>query len=346
MVKKKVYALLFFIISTMASHVVAMDTKHLAFFIENPFDKKQEDDVQLTLDSSVVQENDFFAEKAKEPDSISVKGQNDLASVSHSRVIHSPKKQLFKLRKKTKKRYVDVFEKNDDDEFICPYNCPENYTIKRGQALVSHIQRRHDKNFNLQTFDHEKNDLNAYISRKGKDIRRGKKYAEIFEKNEGGQYMCPYNCRDDYANKKGNNVVKHITRRHNPDFELQTFERQKEDLEAWISRGNNGLIRYADVFKKNDNNEFECPYNCRDNYTHKKGQPVSTHIKARHDPNFDLKTFDSKKSDLDAWIPPRKTELKRNSSIRSGELLRMHGKRKRENHDKKGRLKKKRKLKI
>ena len=104
--------------------------------------------------------------------------------------------------------------------------------------------------------------------------------------------------------------------------------------------------RYVDVFKKNENGEFKCPYSCPDNYAHNQGKWVVQHIKRRHDKGFDLQTFNPTIANLDVWIPRKKVGRKRNPLIRSGELLRMLGKRKRENHDKKGRLKKKRKLRI
>jgi len=104
--------------------------------------------------------------------------------------------------------------------------------------------------------------------------------------------------------------------------------------------------RYADIFEKNERDEFECPYDCPDDYANERGDLVGLHIQRRHDKDFDLQTFDPDEADLDAWIPRKKAGRKRNPSIRSGELLRMLGKRKRENHDKKGRLKKKRKLRI
>jgi len=399
MVKNKLYGFLFFMVTMMANHMVAMDIKHQAFFIENPFDKKQEDDVQLTLDSSMVLDKDvFFTDSGEGRGGAPVKEQNDLALVSHSRVIHSPKKQLFKLRKKKKRRYVDVFDQNEDEKFECPYNCQDEYAHKKKYNVVSHIKRRHDQSFDLQTFDRQTANLDAWIppqrkavKKKYRDVfkknerdeyvcpyncpdkyasnegecvlnhirrrhdstfdlqtsdlkkanldryiprKREKKYVEVFEKNESGEFICPYNCPDEYTHKVGNNVGKHIKARHDKKFNLHTFDRNIVDLDTWIPRNALGGVfsrKYADVFAQNNNVQYECPYNCPDEYTHKNGQLVVSHIKRRHDKAFDLQTFDEDEADLNAWIPPRK---------KGGR------KRKRKKHDTKSRLKKKRKLAI
>ena len=329
MVENKLYGFLFFMVTMMANHMVAMEAEHnLGFFIANPFDKKKEDDIQLTLDSSVVQENDFFAENAKEPDSISVKGQNDLASVSHlSGIAYSPKRQLAKSRKKTIKRYADVLEKNEKGEFECPYNCSYEYAHKDGRVVALHIKRRHDPGFDLQTFDLKTVDLNAWIPRK-----QEKRYADVFEKNERGEFECPYNCSDDYTHERGDLVGQHIRVRHDKGFNPQTFDPDEADLDAWIPRKKAGRKkRCEDVFNKNEKGEFECPYNCRDEYTNKKGKDVVRHIKTRHDKDFDLYKFDPSEVDLNVWIPQQ---------CNGGR------KRKRKTGGTKSRLKKKRKLKI
>jgi len=278
----------------------------MELFIENPFDKKQEDEIQLTLDLFVTQENGFFAESGKKRDCVFDKGQNDLAFESPANVItHAlPKRQL---KKKKRKRYVDVFNKNENNEYLCPYNCPYDYAHKRLYDVVGHIKRRHDKDFDLQIFDPDEVDLDVWIPRKEK------RYADVFKENEDGEFECPYNCLDEYAHKEGRMVVQHIKRRHGLDFNLQTFDAAKADLDAWTLRKKNsgGKKKYADVFEKNKDREFECLYNCPDEYAHKKGKMVVQHIKARHNKNFDLHTFDPDEVDLDAWIPRKKAGRKK-----------------------------------
>jgi len=51
MIKNKLYILLFL---TMVKSMIAMDN---TFFIENPFTQKKENDIQLSLDLLVTQEN-------------------------------------------------------------------------------------------------------------------------------------------------------------------------------------------------------------------------------------------------------------------------------------------------
>jgi len=217
-----------------------------------------------------------------------------------------------KSRWDSMKRHKDVFEKNKNGAFECPYNCPDEYENKNSENVIDHIQARHDKTFRLQTFDPVTADLNAYIPRKkagrrnrssGKKNKR-KMYVNVFEKNEDGQYGCPYNCPDNYAHARGDLVIKHIKSRHDKDFDLQIFDKEKADLNVYISRKIKwGGKTYNDVFDKNKDNEYECPYHCPEHYTHKRGDCVVGHIKARHTKDFDLQTFDCIKADLDVYIP-------------------------------------------
>jgi len=274
----------------------------MKFLIENPFDKKQEDDVQLRLDVSVAQENGFFAESGEKRDCVFDKGQNDLVFESPANVItHAlPKRQL---KKKKRKRYVDVFNKNEDGEFECPYNCPENYAHNQGKCVIKHIKARHDSTFDLQTFNPTIVNLDAWIPRKKCGYKK-KKYEDVFEKNENGEFECSYNCLNDYSHKEGRLVITHIKARHDKDFDLQTFDPRVADLNVWIPRGRRK--RYADVFEKNEDGRFVCPYNCPENYAHNRGDIVIKHIKARHDKKFDLKTFDLNNIDLDIWVSRKK----------------------------------------
>ena len=272
-----------------ASYVAAMeDSSHLSCFIKNPFDKKQEENVQLTLDIPVADKNDnYFIENTE--------GQNNQKSMSWYQ--HRPKKKTKKRSVQKKGRLVrsaDVFKKNKDGDFVCPYNCPDKHTYKSGSGLVRHIKRRHDQKFDLQTFNPDETDLDAWIPRKIE-----KTYFNVFEKNEDRQYECPYNCPDEYAHKQGKMVVQHIKRKHDKDFNLQTFDSTKADLDVWIR----GEKWHVDVFEKNDSGEWICPYNCPDNYVHKEGRYIFHHIKSRHDKGFDLQIFDRATANLNAWIP-------------------------------------------
>jgi len=226
-----------------------------------------------------------------------------------------------------KKRYVDVFEKNERDEFVCPYNCSNEYTHKNGKMVVQHIKRRHNPEFDMQTFDPETANLNAWIPRGKK-----KKYTDVLMKNENGEFECPFNCPVRYVNKYGSNVIQHIKARHDKDIDLQNFDKDKADLDTWILWKQTWKKRYKDVLEKNQEDEFECPYNCPENYTHKKGRIIVQHIKRRHDSNFDLESFDRVLANLDAWIPRKKTggRKRKRSTSSAGS----------------NRLKKKRKLKI
>ena len=222
-------------------------------------------------------------------------------------------------KKNNRKKVADVFKKNGQGKFECPYNCPDNYAHKNGDTIVMHIKRRHDPSFKLQTFDCEKADLNRYI------LQKRKKYGYVFEKNEDGAFMCPYNCRHNYAHKKGQHVVQHICKMHDRDFSVQRFNRKEADLDAWIST----YKTYVDVFTKNGQGEFECPYNCPDGYAHKKAKEVAAHIRARHNKKFSLKTFDPKIVDLDEYIPPkRRTGRKRKSVVDDEDKKRKKKKRK------------------
>jgi len=269
MLKKNVYGFLFFVMAIAASYVVAMEENN-PFFIANPFDKRQEEDVQLTL--------------------------NAPTSLEEKKV------------KKRKRRYVDVFKKNENDELMCPFNCPDNYAHKEGRNVASHIKVRHNKKFRLKSFDPQKANLNAWIPRKVGGYK--KKYVDVFDLNEDGQFLCPYNCSDDYAHKRGAEVVAHIHRKHSKDFYLQTFDRDAADLDASLLRKNSNVKKYSFAFKQNGNGEFECPYNCPDHYANKYGSVVIEHIKRRHDPDFDLQTFDPKVDNLNTYI-----KRKRNTRI-------------------------------
>jgi len=138
-----------------------------------------------------------------------------------------------KCGKNGRKGYDDVFEINEDGKFMCPYNCPDAYANEKGLRVAQHIKARHDTNFNLQTFNGEKADLNVYIPRK-KKVRGAKRYSDVFEKNKYGEYKCPYSCPDKYVHKDGNIVRNHIRRRHDPDFNLQTFNPDEDNLNSWI----------------------------------------------------------------------------------------------------------------
>jgi len=203
------------------------------------------------------------------------------------------------IKRKRAKKYADVFEKNDDGAFLCPYDCA--YTHRQGKRMGRHIKSRHDKNFDLQTFDPTTVDLDAYVPTKKK------RHVDVFEVNENDEYMCLYKCRDNYVNTNGDRVVQHIKERHDKNFGLQTFDRDTADLDVYINR-KKGRKRYVDVFEKNEHDKFMCPYNnCPDNYTHIKGPEVASHIKRRHNKCFRLEKFDRQKADLNAWIPRVRT---------------------------------------
>ena len=269
--------------AVMVNHIVVMgmEQDNAAFLIKNPFEKKQKDNnVVLTLDPLIRIEYDCKDQKKRLP------------------------RRQFRVPSK-KALYDEKFKKNKDNKFMCPYNCPEDYTNKRGDVVAVHVKARHDENFDIRTFDSEKVDLNAYIllvqSKKNK-------YVDVFEKNEIGRFMCPYNCPDNYVSTRGADVIQHIRARHDKGFDLQTFDKEKIDTDVYIPR-KRGRRDFEDIFEKNENDEFMCPYNCPDDYAHKKGQWVMSHIRKRHDQTVTKCAFDRHKLDPDAYIP--KVELKK-----------------------------------
>jgi len=357
MVKKKTYLLLFFVV-VMVNHVVAMN--HVTpFLIENPFEKKKNDNIQYTLHTPVAETDAFFQEKAKgDQDDVFVEKlqqkepelqeQNDHPVVvapllpavqlqdlwaqarrEEKKRISRPKKKVIMppplvkpltMQKKTKRRwrkksvYEDVFEKNKAGRFECPYNCPDKHTNPRGDKLIQHIKLRHDPGFDIDTFDAEQANLDAYVPRKKRGGKMGRKgYANVFEKNENDEFECPYNCPENYAHKQGRCVYSHVRRRHDSEFQVQTFDPTKVDLNVYKSRKkeSGGNIRFHDIFEKNRDNEFMCPYNCPEEYTHVKGNRVAIHIRKRHDKSFLVATFNRDLIDLDVYIPPEKSGLKR-----------------------------------
>ena len=215
------------------------------------------------------------------------------------------------IQKKKAKRetvisiYDKKFEINEDDEYMCPYYCPEQYSHEKGKMVVEHIKARHDSSFNSQTFDPEHDDLSVYIRPKRRGGRKRKGHIGVFKKNEDGEFKCPYNCPDNYAHKDSRTLIGHIKRRHDPVFDRQTFDRQTANLDAWIPKKTGGKknVKYKGIFKKNKCGEFECPYNCPDKYTNKDVWNVYSHIRKRHNPEFDLQVFNPDEDDLDAYIP-------------------------------------------
>ena len=218
--------------------------------------------------------------------------------------VYIPRKRV-----RIEKKYAEVLEKNEKGEFECPYDCPDDYAHKKGGKVAEHIQRRHDPGFNLQTFDLKEVNLNIYIPRKKKSVRGTKKHSDVFEKNEDGKFECPYNCPKEYTNKGGAEIVRHIKKRHDKNFNLQTFDHEKNDLNAYIPSKIEKY--YVDVFEKNEDEQFVCPYNCPKKYVHKKGRYVFIHIKRRHDPEFNLQTFDRETADLDKWVSRKSKKRKR-----------------------------------
>jgi len=340
MVKENINILLVLMLVLVGNQVVAMN-KRIPFFIENPFDKKQEDNVQLTLHTPLAGGEDFSSLSEKKFDVHNCEcefGYRDTPSQSFNvedlqgaPPVPPPFVQLQLMRAQTKRRsgkktvvsqeqrqgitslpkeelkLATVFEKNENGEYECPYNCPDEYTHKKAKMIAQHIRRKHDKTFKVKTFDAKKIDLNAYIFPKPR--KKSKKgYADVFEKNENGEFECPYHCPDRYKQKNGSALCKHIQGRHDPEFKLQTFNRAKANLNVWIPRkkGKPGPRRYKVVFKKNGSGDYMCPYNCPDNKPYTRGPHVVRHIKRRHDPLFNLQTFDRETANLDAWIPRKK----------------------------------------
>jgi len=170
-------------------------------------------------------------------------------------------------------------------------------------------------------------------------------YKDVFKKNEKEEFMCPYNnC--DYAKKRSQEVVCHIRARHDPNFNLKTFDRVTADLSAFIPqkkrgrpKGRKGNKRYEDVFKKNEKEEFMCPYNCPDKYTHKKGNYVARHIRARHNKAFSLQEFDAKTIDLSASILRKKRRKSSGEKRKRVDLIEKDGDREEEKRKKKERKK-------
>jgi len=280
MFRDKVYRVLFFVVVTLVSHTVAMDN---LFLIENPFAAKKRDNVVLTLDFPIEHKNknDFFI------------GQDTGYS------FEGPIRRATKSLKKVS--YSHVFEVNKQGAYECPYNCPDNYAHENGKSVIEHIKRRHNETFGIKTFEPDEADLSAYIPRKrttgGKRI-----YDDICERNNRGNYICPYNnCK--FATKSGKEVGKHIRVRHDADFDLQAFNCETTNLDAWIPYKK----KYADICKKNEKGEFECPFNCPDAYANKNVKVVSQHIRARHDKDFDVQAFDPETTDLNIYIA-RKAE--------------------------------------
>jgi len=205
MFRDKVYRVLFFIVVIVVNHTVAMGMEHgnTIFLIKNPFDKKQNDGLQITLG--------FLEPKSN---------------------------RSMSMRTLQKRKYKDVFEKNEHDEFMCPYNCPDEYTHENGLNVLSHIRARHDKTFHVQTFDYTTANLDAWIPRQRKRRKQG--YLTVFKVNKKGKFECPYNCPDKYADVIGGAVVLHARKRHDSNFDLQTFDAEKADLDALIPQKRQG----------------------------------------------------------------------------------------------------------
>jgi len=281
MIKKKAYLLLFFVMVAMASHVIAMDKDNRLFFIENPFDKKQDNNEQQSLQTPIP-----------------AGGVNNVFNIKGG--VEHQVQEAEPCRHQRIRSHKDVFEKNEEGEFECPYNCPDAYAHELGRCVVQHIKRRHDEEFNLQTFDLQKVDLDTWIPRK-------RKYADICKQNEKGQYECPYNCPDEYAHKNIRRVVRHIKVRHDQAFDKLTFDVETANLDLYISRKveTGGRKTYNDICEKNGKGEYVCLYNnC--NYAKKRGLEIGTHIRRRHDKEFVLKNFDQQTADLDACILKKK----------------------------------------
>lgn len=193
--------------ATIGSCLIAMEDKSYSFLIENPFNKKIGGNVNLSLHTPIP--------TGGSDNMCSFKGDDNY------------------FRQKTRSSYENVLERNEDREFKCPYNCPEMYAHKNSYLVVRHVKKRHNPAFNLQIFDPVGANLDAWIPPKSGWESR-KKCVDVFTKNEGEKFECPFNCPEGYVNKKGALVIQHIKARHDKTFNLQTFDSMKVDLDTYI----------------------------------------------------------------------------------------------------------------